>query len=163
MGPHRKCELITLVCAIGFVAAWSAALAGSFQIPGGQVEVEIGFGSRGERNLNDTSLQAHVGLPVNWKVWGKCTYYITGRRVEWTGFSSSGYAEVASGALPPGLRIGQDDQGAYAIVGVPERAGTWHLQIRFVGATCRDGRWSGDNIQTLHITTEGSSSPRRVQ
>jgi hypothetical protein len=107
-----------------------------------------GFGSSTE-NL---TLNAYVGLPVDWTTWANCA------GGDWN-FS---YVEISSGALPPGLRIGNNAKGQTAIVGVPERAGTWHLQVRFNNVTCA-GKSYGAQTQVLHITTEGSSAPQRVR
>jgi hypothetical protein len=110
-----------------------------------------GFGCPGG-NCYDTTLTAYVGLPVEWTAWASCHPQ---------GWNLS-HAEISSGALPPGLYIGNNAQGNAAILGVPERAGTWHLQVRFHGVTCAGGTFN-PITQTLHITTEGSSAPQRVR
>ncbi len=93
------------------------------------------------------NLKAFVGLPVEWNVKAHCA-------------GGSWYmerTEIATGSLPPGLYINDDDQ----IVGVPERAGNWHLRIRIVGFECGGNYWD-ELTHDLHITTEGSSAPRSV-
>ncbi len=98
--------------------------------------------------LEDGKIAANVGLPVNWGIYASC---VGGN---WT-FSR---AEIVSGVLPPGMRI---DPSNYHIVGVPTRAGTWHLRVKFINVRCA-GNYYKDNTQDLHITTKGSSAPRRV-
>lgn len=101
---------------------------------------------------SDGNLFANVGLPVEWTARAPC------RGGDW----NMSRVEIATGALPPGLRIGSTSQGSTAIIGVPERAGTWHLRIRFVGITCAGNSYN-DYTQDLHIKTEGSSVPRPVR
>ena len=111
-----------------------------------------GFGCPSSISCDNTTLGAYVGIPVTWETFAGC------RGGRWSYRS----VEISSGALPPGLRIGVDSKGETAIVGVPERAGTWHLQMRFDGVTCA-GESYGSQTQTLHITTVGSSAPRQVR
>ena len=91
-------------------------------------------------------LHAYVGLAVDWSARAHCT----------GGDWSMERVEIVTGALPPGLSI-----SGIHIVGVPTRAGTWHLQVRFVEIECA-GKYYGDETQTLAITTEGSSAPQSV-
>ena len=93
------------------------------------------------------NLSAKVGLPVDWSVRAHCS----------GGDWNFKRAEIVTGALPPGLRIDKHN-----IVGVPERAGTWYLRVRFVGVNCAGGFY-GDQTQNLKIITEGSSAPRRLR
>jgi len=95
-------------------------------------------------------LSGKVGLPVKWSASANCT----------GGGWSMKRVEVATGALPPGLRFG--GKGNTRIVGVPKRAGTWYLRVRFVGVKCA-GKSYGDETQDLKITTEGSSAPRSLR
>src|SRR5262249_17841062 len=106
----------------------------------------VGRWLHGGRDPNvPNPLEGKVGLPFEAVVTGRC-------RGSWTT-----QVAIASGALPPGLRL-----EGFAIRGVPERAGTWYLQIRFFDTNCL-GRPVPDVIQTLKITTEGSSAPRGLQ
>ena len=93
-------------------------------------------------------LNANVGLPVDWSPRARCV----------GGGWNFTRAEIVSGALPPGLRI---DPSSLHIVGVPKRAGTWHLRVRFVNVRCANMTY-GSKTQDLHITTKGSSAPRRI-
>jgi hypothetical protein len=93
-------------------------------------------------------LKAFVGLPVTWKPKARCV----------GGKWNFKRVQVATGALPPGLRLDNKDH----IVGVAQRAGTWYLRIKFTGVTCA-GKFYGDKTQDLAITTEGSSAPRSVR
>jgi hypothetical protein len=67
--------------------------------------------------------------------------------------------EIVSGALPPGLTLYQEKLG---IRGVPTRAGTWYLRVRWSGLTCA-GKSYDDVTQDLAIVTEGSSAPSSVR
>ena len=95
-------------------------------------------------------LKGFVGLPVKWAAIAYCS----------GGKWDMRRVEVVTGALPPGLRIG----GKYnaRIVGVPKRAGTWYLQVRFVGVKCA-GQSYGNITQKLAITTTGSTAPRSLR
>ncbi len=95
------------------------------------------------------NLQANVGLPVDWSTKADCV----------GGPWYRDRVEIVSGALPPGLRI---DPANYHIVGVPTRAGTWHLRVRFINVKCAGKIWRNSLTQDLHITTKGSSAPRRI-
>lgn len=91
-------------------------------------------------------LHGYVGLPVEWKPKAHCV----------GGGWNFERVEIVTGGLPPGLTFEDGN-----IVGVPARAGTWHLRVKFVGMECA-GSYYGDHTQDLHITTEGSSSPGSV-
>lgn len=95
------------------------------------------------------NLSALVGIPVDWSTKANCV----------GGPWYRDRVEIVSGALPPGLSI--DPAQNYHIVGVPRRAGTWHLRIRMLNVRCA-GKTYGDFTQDLHITTKGSSAPGRV-
>ena len=95
------------------------------------------------------NLTANVGLPVNWMPLARCVGGKWSRRG----------VTIVSGELPPGLRI--DPAQNSHIVGVPKRAGTWHLRVSFNDVRCA-GKDYGDKTQDLHITTRGSSAPRRI-
>lgn len=94
------------------------------------------------------NLNANVGLPVDWSMRARCV----------GGSWNLSRVAIVTGALPPGLRI---DPSSMNIVGVPTRAGTWHLRLRYTGVTCAGKSYKG-NTQDLHITTKGSSAPRRI-
>ncbi len=140
---------------IGAVVAVLIALSGyGPMVPQAQAWEHEGAGWYGNMGFEcyDASyctgdLQGYVGLPVEWSPLAHCTggdWYIDA-------------TEIVTGALPPGLYI---DDGN--IVGVPERAGTWHLRVQFVNMNCA-GTYYGDHTQDIHITTEGSSAPRSLQ
>lgn len=129
----------------GPAVAWSAEAPGLYTMSCGR-----GIGSPDTVHygyLCTGTLSAYVGLPVDWEPQARCV----------GGGWGLSRAEIATGALPPGLTINAKAH----IVGIPERAGTWHLQVRFVNVTCA-GTSYGDKTQDLHITTEGSSAPKSV-
>jgi hypothetical protein len=95
---------------------------------------------------NPLPMDGKVGLPFEERSSARC-------KAGWTA-----KARVVSGALPPGLRIGED----LSIVGVPERAGVWYLQVQHYDIQC-GGRPVNSVVQTLAIHTVGSSAPRPVQ
>jgi hypothetical protein len=89
-----------------------------------------GSGEGGEAAFSisypDTATSAKVGEHFNAKPEGRCNYE-NGREARWT---MSG-ANVASGALPPGM-----DLEAGVIGGVPTQAGTFAARIELTGVTC---------------------------
>jgi hypothetical protein len=90
-------------------------------------------------------MHGKVGLPFSQRPTAPCR-----------GGSWSASVSIATGALPPGLRL-----SGTTIEGVPERAGTWHFSVRFARLTCA-GRSYADVSQNVTIVTEGSAAPRRV-
>lgn len=99
------------------------------------------------RNEYESTLKGYVGLPFSKPARARC---VGGR------WSSEG-VRIVTGALPPGLRFSHSK-----IEGVPTRAGTWHLSIKFLNVRCA-GKIYHPKPHILHITTEGSSAPRRVR
>ncbi len=97
---------------------------------------------------------ARVGLPVDWGSTANCRGP-DGRSATW----NFDHLEVVQpgGGLPPGLRIENR-----RIVGIPTRAGTWNLRLRFAGIKCNNSSYN-DEIQTMQIITEGSSAPSSVR
>jgi hypothetical protein len=95
-------------------------------------------------------LSAKVGLPVDWAPGARCI-----------GGGWHGAAEVVTGALPPGLTL-DNLQTTGHITGVPTRAGTWYLRVRFAELSCADKTYP-DSTQDLEIKTEGSSAPQSVR
>ena len=144
-----NCVAVAIVATVlGYGPMSPQAQASKHQGPGlyGVVGYECYSGScRGMRKL-----KAYVGLPVKWGPKAPC------RGGGW----SMKRVEVATGALPPGLRFGGKNNNR--IVGVPKRAGTWYLRVRFVGIKCA-GKYYKDTTQDLQITAEGSSAPRSLR
>lgn len=93
-------------------------------------------------------LHGFVGLPFEEKPTAKC---VGG------GWRFTSPVQIETGALPPGLYI--DEAGR--ITGVPERAGTWYLRVRWDGVECAGKTYSG-SYQNLKIITSGSSAPRSL-
>jgi hypothetical protein len=94
----------------------------------------------------DSPMQGKVGLPFSKRPTAPC------RGGHW-----NTHVNVATGALPPGLRL-----SGTTIEGVPSRPGTWHFSVRFSSLTCA-GKSYADVTQDVTIVTEGSAAPRRVQ
>ena len=111
----------------------------------------------GDTHCPDVSFHAYVGVPFD--SGGPLTNEVVCQSWNYRD------AAVASGALPPGLALIRKGDGHH-IVGTAERAGTWHLTVKFVGITCRTPGGQtfsdGERTQVLHITAEGSSAPRSV-
>ncbi len=131
---------IGIICICMIFAAWGSilergpAVAGSHQGSGLYWRGKVGFECYSSRSCSDMSLSAYVGLPVNWEAKGRCV----------GGSWSYEDVTVDTGALPPGLRLFAPDEHLRRpppgfppvyprIKGVPTRAGTWHLRVRFVG------------------------------
>ena len=98
----------------------------------------------------------HFNLPINGKVGLPLDI---GSVATCEGGNWNASIEIVSGALPPGLSLYQDK---LAIRGVPSRAGTWYLRVRWTGITCA-GKSYDAMTQDLTIITEGSSAPSSVR
>ena len=141
----------TLVIFLGYGPMAPRAQADNHQGSGLYWWGKVGYECYNSRDCGGMKkLKAYVGLPVDWGAKARCV----------GGGWSIKRVEVATGALPPGLRFG----GKYntRIVGVPKRAGTWYLRIRFLGVRCA-GKYYGDKTQDLAITAQGSSAPRSLR
>ena len=125
------------------------AVASDHQGPGLYWWGRVGFECYNSQDCGGMKkLKAYVGLPVEWKPKARCV----------GGGWNFNRVEVATGAFPSGLRINSKSH----IVGVPKRAGTWYLRVRFVGVTCAKMHY-GDKTQDLAITAEGSAAPRSLR
>jgi hypothetical protein len=98
----------------------------------------------------------HFSLPINGKV-GLPVDVTSLATCEGGGWNAN--LEIVSGALPPGLSLYQEKLG---IRGVPTRAGTWYLRVRWTGISCA-GKSYDPVTQDLSIITEGSSAPSSVR
>lgn len=63
-------------------------------------------------------------------------------------------AEIATGALPPGLQF----VGKLSITGVPTLAGDWSFTVRYSNITCA-GHQAPDQTIAVHVIVTGSSLP----
>ena len=63
---------------------------------------------------------------------------------------------LASGSLPPGLRL-----SGYRIEGIPQSPGRWQASINYSGLVCR-GQSYPDQTVNVDLTIEGDA-PRRVR
>ena len=103
---------------------------------------------------NVKNLHGKVGLPFDEGMRAKCIGS-SGETITWY-FTSP--VRIETGVLPLGLDI--DENGR--ITGVPERAGTWYLQIGWDGVSCAGMNYKGSYLK-LKIVTEGSSVPKSLQ
>lgn len=91
--------------------------------------------------LQGGSLYGAVGLPFQARPIADC------REGNW-----SARAELATGALPPGLTLNSDD----TITGVPTMAGDWYFSVRYVDVVCA-GKTYVEQRENVNVKVAGSS------
>jgi hypothetical protein len=126
----------------------------------------IAFYNVGYCGSGDCSLHAYVGVPFDAPLTGTCwhgTQWFTPKPTNLRcGTWSAQSVDIATGTLPPGLRI---DRSTWRLTGVPTRAGQWNLTILVYGLAGDGLRARASDYQEteiLHFTTEGSAVPRSL-
>ena len=115
-----------------------------------------------EQQIQTDEERLRAAPPPTLRIWyvntlGKAGYHMVAEANARCGGSwQANRVSLASGSLPPGLRL-----SGYRIEGTPESPGRWQAWITYAGLVCR-GRSYPDQTVNVDLTVEGDAL-RRVR